>query len=229
MSHEIFTKIPLIASEIKPIQKNQTVKAGQSSYKARSAVDVFNAVSSIMSKHGVFNTFEVLNNERENITNKYGTEGVRSVTHFRFHFHATDGSSVSIDQIGEAIDWGGDKCSNKCLTIAHRNALVSIFTIPFDGMDDPEETNHQDAEPRSTKQNNRSTEEKIENLDNYVLQNGKNKGQKLSDIPSDKLIQWVQYMEKNGFTKGQDYQMAKKYVDAVPSAPSIDEDEELPF
>lgn len=61
-----------------------------------------------------------------------------------FHFVASDGSEVKISNVGEAMD-SGDKGMNKAMSIALKYALMQMFLIPTEDIEDadshtPEET-----------------------------------------------------------------------------------------
>ena len=67
----------------------------------------------------------------------------------KFTFYATDGSNVSTQARGEGMD-SGDKASNKAMAVAHKYALTQTFTIPYEGMVDPDSDSHQLADALDT-------------------------------------------------------------------------------
>lgn len=129
-----------IQKEIEAIGKNQT-NAGQG-FKFRGVDAVYNALHPILSKHEVFTTSEILNAVREERTTKSGSPLLYSIVDMKFTFWATDGSSVSTQARGEGMD-NGDKASNKAMAVAHKYALTQTFTIPYEGMVDPDAESHE--------------------------------------------------------------------------------------
>jgi len=134
---KIFEEIPKIAAEIGGVKKAQQNK--QQGFSFRGIDDVYNSVSLIMAKHGVFSVCTILNSDVGAITSKQGAKGYHMVNHYEFTFYASDGSSVKQEAIGEAMDYG-DKAANKCFSIAHKYALLGIFAIPTEETLDPDST-----------------------------------------------------------------------------------------
>ena len=147
MSNLIFQKMAAIQKEIEAIGKNQT-NAGQG-FKFRGVDAVYNALHPILSKHEVFTTSEIINAIREERTTKSGSPLLYSIVDIKFTFWATDGSSVSTQARGEGMD-NGDKASNKAMAVAHKYALTQTFTIPYEGMVDPDAESHQLADAVDT-------------------------------------------------------------------------------
>jgi hypothetical protein len=135
---EIYKQIPLIMTDVSAIGKNQKGPG----YKFRGIDDLYNALQKVMARRGVFSTSEILHSERSEIVSKSGAKGYLSIIRYRYTFWAADGSSVPMDAIGECIDYG-DKASNKCAAIAHKYALLQIFCIPTEEMQDPDAYGHE--------------------------------------------------------------------------------------
>ncbi len=57
-----------------------------------------------------------------------------------YHFLAEDGSRVTAVVVGEASDTS-DKATNKCLSIAYKYAMLQIFAIPTEDIEDPDREN----------------------------------------------------------------------------------------
>ena len=55
----------------------------------------------------------------------------------KYTFATSDGSTTSCVMVGEAQDTG-DKATNKCFAIAHKYALLQMFTIPTEESKDPD-------------------------------------------------------------------------------------------
>ena len=85
----------------------------------------------------MFTTTEITGRERQRIKSKSGGGMWHVVLHYRFRFYAEDGSYVTVDQDGEAMD-SGDKAANKCASIAHKYALLTTFCIATEDLQDPD-------------------------------------------------------------------------------------------
>jgi len=131
----IFEQIPKIMADIKPIGKNQ-YNQGQR-FNFRGIDDVYNSIQSVLAKHKVFTTSEILHRNRQSVTTRNGGQAYHCVNSFRFTFFAADGSSVTFDADGEAMD-SGDKATAKCAAIAHKYALLQMFCIPTQETIDPD-------------------------------------------------------------------------------------------
>ena len=132
MIHE---KMVAIMAEIQPIAKDR--KNLMQNFMFRGIDDLYNAVHGLMAKHGVYVIPEVAEWTREEIkTNKGGIMTVR-VVKVAFLFTAADGSQVRIVTLGEAAD-SGDKATSKALSMALKYALMQVFLIPTEDMEDPD-------------------------------------------------------------------------------------------
>lgn len=149
-SKKIYESISAIMADISSVGKNR--KNEQQRYQFRGVDDVYNELHSLMSKHKVFTTSEILSEAtEERKTSKGGLLIYRKGT-FRYYFHASDGSFVTTDVFGEGMD-SGDKASNKAMSVAHKYALMQIFAIPTEEKKDPEDDNP-DPTPKSCEQKN---------------------------------------------------------------------------
>jgi hypothetical protein len=136
----IFEKMAAIQKEIEAIGKNRQNVTQK--FKFRGIDDVYNALHPLLSKHEVFTTSTIISSLREQkVTNNGGTL-IYSIIDVRFTFWATDGSNVSTEAKGEGMD-SGDKASNKAMAVAHKYALTQTFTIPYEGMVDPDAESHE--------------------------------------------------------------------------------------
>lgn len=138
---EIFKKIPKIAGEIEAIGKDQRAQGSGHGFNFRGIDDVYNAVSKVMAKHGVFSVPEIIDATFVEVASCQGIKGIHARIKYKFTFYAEDGSSVSATTFGEGIDYG-DKASNKCASIAHKYAILQIFAIPTADNDDPDKEIH---------------------------------------------------------------------------------------
>ena len=115
----------------------------QQGYSFRGIDDMVNAVHSVLRKHQVFVTTEVLDRKSEvrKIVRNNGKEGYDKTVELimKYTFHATDGSSVSSIIASEGLD-SGDKATNKALSAALKYALIQTFQIPTQDMEDADRT-----------------------------------------------------------------------------------------
>ena len=143
MSGTIYEAIPAILADIDAIGKNR--KNQQQGFNFRGIDDVMNTLHPLLAKHKVFPTCEfseVTRTERE--TAKGGT--LFAVTmKGKYTLHACDGSSVSTEAIGEAMD-SGDKATNKAMSACYKYAMFQLLCIPTEAVDPDEET-HADIKP----------------------------------------------------------------------------------
>ena len=114
-------------------------------FKYRGIDAVYNALNPVMSKYGLFIVPEVIDERREERTNKGGTTLLYSILKIRFTMYAPDGSSISSVIIGEGMDTG-DKATNKAMSIALKYAAFQIFMIPTEETAiDPDAESHEVA------------------------------------------------------------------------------------
>lgn len=113
-----------------------SINKGQG-FKFRGIDAVYGALHSIMAKHGIYTTSEVVNSTSELRQTKGGTDLIYRIYTIRYTFHAIDGSTVTTEVVGEGMD-SGDKASNKALAIAHKYALLQAFMVPTEDMPDPD-------------------------------------------------------------------------------------------
>lgn len=129
---KIFPAIVAIMRAIKPIAKDR--RNEQQKYNFRGIDDVYNACFPHFAANGVFSTSEVLDKQctTEKVAQERGGEKVinRSILTMRYTFHAEDGSSVSTEVVGEGLDYGGDKASNKAMSAADKYAILQLLKIP---------------------------------------------------------------------------------------------------
>ena len=131
----IFEKIPKILASVEAIGKDR--KNLQQGYNFRGIDDMYNDLHKYFAAEGVFITSKILNSFREERPTKSGGVMIYSIIDFEFTFHASDGSSVSTQQRGEASD-SGDKSSNKSASTALKYALMQTLLIPTEEDKDTE-------------------------------------------------------------------------------------------
>lgn len=126
-------------------------------FKYRGIDAVYNALSPVMAKYGLFLIPEILEQTREERSSvksqwdkdqkKYvekTTTLLWSILKIRFTMYAPDGSNVSAVVIGEGMDTG-DKATNKAMSIALKYAAFQIFMIPTEDLVDPDSESHEVA------------------------------------------------------------------------------------
>ena len=140
----IYGLIGQAMQKIGAIGKN--TKNAQQGFMYRGIDAVMNALSPVMSELGLFICPEVLEQTREERTNKNGTNLLYSILKIKYTMYAPDGSNVSCVVIGEGMDTG-DKASNKAMAIALKYACFQLFMIPTEEMKqaDPDAECHEVA------------------------------------------------------------------------------------
>lgn len=167
----IYKKIAEILKGIEPVKKDR--KNSQQGYSFRGVEDAMNMLSPLFAQAEVFPTiFKIEDIKTESVTSKSGTGGLHCIRRYTFRFYTTDGSYVDTIADGEAIDFG-DKATNKCYSVAYREALWKMFIVPFD-VDDTE--NHSPEvvatkAPVSTPE--QMTSEKAYNIARGLIENAK--------------------------------------------------------
>lgn len=125
---KIHAAIIKIMRAVGPIAKDQ--RNQQQNYNFRGIEQVYNACHPHFAEAGVYSTSEVLEAEHRQDKNKGGKDYVHAILKMRFTFWAEDGSHVFTEVIGEGIDYGGDKASNKAMSTADKYAILQLLKIP---------------------------------------------------------------------------------------------------
>lgn len=136
----IYTAIPRVMAEIGAIGKDR--RNEMQKYSFRGIDDIYNCVQPALVKHGVFVLPEVIEQRREERTNKNGTTLLYTILTVRHRFVAQDGSHVACVTVGEAMD-SGDKSANKAMSAAMKYAILETFCIPTEGDNDTENSSHE--------------------------------------------------------------------------------------
>jgi hypothetical protein len=132
----IHTAMSSILGEVDAIAKTRT-NAGQG-FKFRGVDDVYRELHKVFAKHHVYMAPNVLEQRHEERTTAKGTVQMWTVIRMQYTFFATDGSSVSMSTLGEAIDTG-DKSCGKAQSYAHKICLLQAFCVPCEESEDPDE------------------------------------------------------------------------------------------
>ncbi len=137
MSGQIYELIPKVMGDIGAVGKNR--KNEQQKYAFRGIEDMYLAAHPAFVKHGVFCAPEVVERTeyRFEKVNDYGktTTWVHVMLKVVHRFYAPDGSFVSVTTIGEGLD-NSDKASNKAMSGAVKYALITLFSVPTEDIED---------------------------------------------------------------------------------------------
>lgn len=135
--HELMSKV---MGEIEAIGK--TERNDQQKFNFRGIDQVMNALSPILSRHGVYYTFRVQSLESERYQSR-GGGNMRSITvTVEYTFHGPSGDSTEpIVSAGEAAD-AGDKAVPKALAQALKYALLHGLCIPTKEQADDDADRH---------------------------------------------------------------------------------------
>lgn len=124
---QIYGLMANVLSEVENIGKGR-VNEGQG-YRFRGIDDVYAAVHPLFAKHKIFTLPRVLAESTSERTTATGTI-LRFVNlTMAYDFFAPDGSHVTAEVVGEAMDTG-DKASNKAMSAAQKYALIQTLCIP---------------------------------------------------------------------------------------------------
>lgn len=147
----IFAALAEVNKSISAVSKGR--KNEKQGYSFRGIDDVYNEIHDAMAENGIISMPRIISDRTEDRKGSSGTALIYRVLQVEYTFYAPDGSSVSCSTIGEGMD-SGDKASNKALSVAHKYALMQMFTIPTsekkDSEDDSPEIGRQDM-PRQPK------------------------------------------------------------------------------
>lgn len=126
----IYTKIPLIMSEIGHISKTGTNT--QQGYKYRSIDDVYKKLNELLSKHKVTIVPACTHLEVSHYVDSKGAVVHKSVPTMGYTIYAEDGSSIFCSMPGEALD-RSDKATAKAVSMAFKYMAMELFCIPIEG------------------------------------------------------------------------------------------------
>jgi len=111
---------------------------------------VYNELHGLLAEHGVFSVPTVLEERAEERTSNNNKTTIYRILKIKYSFYSEDGSSVDCIVIGEGMDTG-DKAANKAMAIAHKYALLQVFTVPTSEQKDPDAESH-DLKPKGQNQ-----------------------------------------------------------------------------
>lgn len=144
---QIYGAMASILADVEAIGKGR--RNEQQNYAFRGIDDIYNMVHPLLSKHGVFCVPRLLAQDTSERTTQSGTV-LRFVNlTMAYDFFAADGSHVTAEAMGEAMD-AGDKASNKAMSAAHKYVLLQTFCIPTGDIPDADQTTHDELKPRTS-------------------------------------------------------------------------------
>lgn len=141
MSQLIYELIPKVMADIGSVSKDRKNEAQK--YSFRSIEDLYLAAQPAMAKHGIFCAPEVIERTeyRFEKINDYGksTTWVHVMLKVAHRFYASDGSYITVTTVGEGLD-NSDKSSNKAMSGAMKYALIELFCVPTEDIQDSDRT-----------------------------------------------------------------------------------------
>jgi hypothetical protein len=140
MSQQIFELIPKVMADVGVIEKAK--KNAQQGYKFRGIDDVFSAFQPVLAKHQIFYVPEVLTAATTDRETKSGGTLIYTNLTVAYTFYAPDGSNIRAVVVGEAMD-SADKSSNKAMSAALKYALLQIFCVPTEALEDADAQTHE--------------------------------------------------------------------------------------
>lgn len=157
---EIVERLSRIAGSISHIGKDQ--KNQSQGFKFRGVDQVLNAIHEPFSKEGVVLLPEVLKHDIYERATRSGGIQYHHVLSVRFTFTASDGSSISCVMPGEAMD-SGDKGASKAMSIALKQAMFQVMTLPVEeqSIEDPDRHTPEESTPTMASE---QAKHEIENL-----------------------------------------------------------------
>ena len=141
MTQKIYSLIPKIMAEIKPVPKAQ--RNEQQNYRFRGIDQLYAEIQPALVKHGVFCVPQVQKVETSELetTDKNGKPkpAFRVLLTIAHKFYADDGSFIEVITVGEGID-RSDKASNKAMSAAMKYAFIELLSIPTEDVEDSDRT-----------------------------------------------------------------------------------------
>jgi len=142
MSAKVYQAISAVMADLAVEGIGKDRKNEQQNYKFRGIDDVYNALSSTLSKNGLLMLPRVLSRDVVERVSAKGSVLFYVTVEAEFDLVASeDGSTHTIKTYGEAMD-SGDKATNKAMSAAYKYAAVQAFCIPTEGDNDADATTH---------------------------------------------------------------------------------------
>lgn len=138
----VYKAIAAVTADIAREGITKSRRNQQQGYNFRGIDDVYNALSPILSKHGLCILPRVLSRESMERTTAKGGVLFYTTVEVEFDFVAAeDGSKHTIKTYGEAMD-SADKSTNKAMSAAYKYAAMQAFCIPTEGDNDADAVTH---------------------------------------------------------------------------------------
>jgi len=147
MSNKIYSLIPKVMAEIKPIPKSE--RNVDQKYQFRSIYQLYSEIQPVLVKHGVFCVPQVQNRETSEIDRGEGKIAFRVLLTVAHKFYADDGSFIEVITVGEGID-RSDKASNKAMSAAMKYAFIELLSIPTEDVEDSDRTSPKAGKTKHT-------------------------------------------------------------------------------
>jgi len=147
----VYKAIQSVMQDIGEIGIAKDKKNVQQGYKFRGIDDVYNALSPLLSKHGLVILPKILSSSQVERQTKSGGSIFYTTLTVEFKaVSAVDGSFDVLTTVGEAMD-SGDKSSNKAMAAAFKYAAMMLFCIPTEGDNDADATTQATINPAEQK------------------------------------------------------------------------------
>lgn len=146
---KVYSAIAAVMADLSKIGVGKDKKNSQQGFMYRGVDDAMNALSPLLSKHGLVILPRVTKREVIERQSKSGGALFYVTLDMEFDFVAAEDGSKHVvgPVIGEAMD-SGDKASNKAMSIAYKYACFQAFCIPTEADNDPDATTHEVAPPK---------------------------------------------------------------------------------
>jgi hypothetical protein len=147
---KIYQTINAVQSDLVSQGISKANRNAQQGYNFRGIDDVYNALSPLLSKHGLCILPRMISRTCQERTNAKGTALFYVTVEAEFDMVAVEDSSKHIIRtFGEAMD-SGDKATNKAMSAAYKYACIQAFSIPTEGDNDADATTHDVAPEKPT-------------------------------------------------------------------------------
>jgi len=147
----LYQRLAAAIADCPPIEKDTSIAAGKSSYKATTFDGAISKIRPVLIKHGIVFSQEIIEqtNETYEYEQQYGNNpavtkvGFLTYVHVRLTFINIDNPEERIisDGVGTGMD-SQDKAAGKALTYARKNALLAIL-MTSTGENDEERPDHE--------------------------------------------------------------------------------------
>jgi|GEM_PF-4731712 len=167
----VYQLISEVTSEISKIGISKDQTNQRQGYKFRGIDDVYNALSSIISRTGLVILQKCTDHKMEELVSKDNKALFRAIVMMEYTFFSIhDGSSHTTTMPGEANDQY-DKATPKATSAAYKNNAFQVFCIPTEGDNDADASSHevmpshqanmqqQQMPPRQQQQNRQQTQQ----------------------------------------------------------------------